>query len=78
MYNIRLCMFFQIVFRSDKEITVRGTDRAPQKGELVYLESSPNYCEPDPLVGSLGTHGRRCDRTSKSNRLFLLIFYLLK
>uniref|UniRef100_T1JIR6 Protein Wnt n=1 Tax=Strigamia maritima TaxID=126957 RepID=T1JIR6_STRMM len=33
--------------------------------DLVYLNNSPDYCEFDPKAGSLGTHGRVCNRTSK-------------
>ena len=36
------------------------TKRAPQDNELVYLESSPNYCFRDLARGSLGVSGRLC------------------
>ncbi|XP_045762479.1 protein Wnt-7b-like isoform X2 [Maniola jurtina] len=42
-----------------------GIGRQPRKSELVFLEASPSYCEPDALSGSLGTHGRHCNRTSR-------------
>ena len=32
--------------------------------DLVYLKSSPDYCEFDVKRGSLGTHGRECDHVS--------------
>merc|ERR1712018_266533 len=32
--------------------------------DLVYLKSSPDYCEFDVKRGSLGTHGRECDHRS--------------
>jgi len=33
--------------------------------DLVYLVTSPDYCELDVKRGSLGTKGRECDPTSK-------------
>lgn len=38
--------------------------RKPRPRDLVYLENSPNYCEKEKSVGSLGTVGRECNRTS--------------
>lgn len=40
------------------------TRKAPKKSDLVFLQMSPNYCEKDSAVGSLGTIGRICNRTS--------------
>ncbi|CAB0031933.1 unnamed protein product [Trichogramma brassicae] len=39
--------------------------RIPKRSELVFLQPSPNYCEPDLEQGSLGTQGRYCNRTSR-------------
>ncbi|KAL5286175.1 WNT7A family protein [Megaselia abdita] len=36
----------------------------PKRMELVYLEQSPNYCERNLHLGSLGTQGRKCNRTA--------------
>ncbi|XP_076364936.1 protein Wnt-4-like [Tachypleus tridentatus] len=34
--------------------------------DLVYLRPSPNFCEHDEKTGSLGTHGRQCNKTSRA------------
>ncbi|KAK2182721.1 hypothetical protein NP493_340g03072 [Ridgeia piscesae] len=39
--------------------------KKPRRSDLVFLEESPNYCQRDPKTGSVGTHNRRCNRTSK-------------
>ncbi|KAK9497608.1 hypothetical protein O3M35_004304 [Rhynocoris fuscipes] len=54
--------------RHVRENTERGlitgkANRKPKTAELVYLEQSPNYCETDLTLGSLGTKGRTCNRT---------------
>ncbi|XP_060807746.1 protein Wnt-7b [Amyelois transitella] len=41
------------------------SERQPRRSELVYLEPSPSYCEPDAASGAPGTHGRHCNRTSR-------------
>ncbi|XP_071941892.1 protein Wnt-10a-like [Antedon mediterranea] len=37
--------------------------RVPPQSEVVYLEQSPHYCEPDDGIGSAGTKGRLCNKT---------------
>jgi len=45
--------------------------RRPTRDDLVYVDPSPDYCEPDsvetPAVvsGAAGTQGRRCQRSSR-------------
>lgn len=44
-----------------------GPPHSPRRAkvrDLIYLQGSPNYCEPDPWKGSAGTLGRTCNRTS--------------
>lgn len=53
-----------------------GQKRIPKRNELVFLQPSPNYCEPDLVQGSLGTQGRYCNRTSKGKLLLHYISYL--
>ncbi|XP_045519135.1 protein Wnt-5b-like isoform X1 [Pieris brassicae] len=36
----------------------------PTPQDLVYLEESPNYCIKNETLGSFGTTGRNCNRTS--------------
>ncbi len=39
--------------------------RKPMDMDLVYIEKSPNYCEADPVTGSMGTQGRICNKTAQ-------------
>lgn len=38
--------------------------KPPGPKDLVYLEPSPPFCEKNPKLGILGTHGRQCNDTS--------------
>jgi len=47
--------------------------RRPTRDDLVYIDHSPDYCEPDLVettalvTGAAGTHGRRCQRGSRGS-----------
>ncbi|XP_077078785.1 wingless-type MMTV integration site family, member 2Bb [Siphateles boraxobius] len=46
--------------------TVANKDfRKATKNDLVYFETSPDYCLMDKAAGSLGTAGRICNKTSR-------------
>ncbi|EDO43836.1 predicted protein [Nematostella vectensis] len=38
--------------------------KKPSDKDLIYFETSPNYCDKNVTVGSLGTSGRQCNYTS--------------
>ena len=42
----------------------RSRFRPHQDTDLVYLVTSPDYCEYDVKMGSLGTKGRECNPVS--------------
>ncbi|VDL84846.1 unnamed protein product [Nippostrongylus brasiliensis] len=33
--------------------------------DLIYMSPSPDFCDPDPARGILGTKGRECNVTSQ-------------
>ena len=59
-----------LVLKRTKFVSGSGTSqkRIPKRSELVFLQASPNYCDPDLTQGSLGTQGRYCNRTSKGKK----------
>ncbi|KAG7296528.1 hypothetical protein JYU34_020317 [Plutella xylostella] len=53
-----------VVVRSSRSRTPL-IGRQPRKSELVYLQRSPSYCEPDEANGVYGTRGRHCSNKSR-------------
>ncbi|XP_064632962.1 protein Wnt-2b-like isoform X2 [Lineus longissimus] len=45
-------------------IVANRNHKRPTRSDLVYFESSPDYCLKDPKTGAHGTAGRQCNKTS--------------
>ena len=45
---------------------MRSNDLEPKSRDLVFLDTSPNYCESNTSFDSLGTIGRQCNRSLES------------
>lgn len=54
----------QLNRRKNKLRPVNRRQKKPTKKDLVYLRESPDFCEQNHGVGSLGTHGRKCKKNS--------------
>ncbi|ELU01968.1 hypothetical protein CAPTEDRAFT_216606 [Capitella teleta] len=55
------------VIHHDKKHRLKPMDRyqkKPNKKDLVYLQESPDFCSSNTTIGSLGTQGRACNKTS--------------
>ena len=68
--------------RSGRRMLVPKYHRFKHHGDidLVYLVTSPDYCELDVKKGSLGTKGRECNPVSPSSPAHISLsffFYLL-
>ena len=50
--------------RKNKLRPISRDMKRPTRKDLVYLEHSPDFCNPNPKKGSLGTKGRQCDKDS--------------
>ena len=59
------------ILNEDEEIELdlnSNTYHGDIEEELWYKSDSPDFCDPDPSLGVLGTKGRECDINTSSNR----------
>ncbi|KAJ7388039.1 Ligand for members of the frizzled of seven transmembrane receptor, partial [Desmophyllum pertusum] len=56
----------QVVYNRKKRRIRRKEQKRVKitKDTLVFIDRSPNYCNPNPPLGILGTSGRVCNKTS--------------
>jgi len=45
-------------------VPAESSQRAPSRGDLVYYDLSPAFCERDAALGHGGVTGRRCNASS--------------
>jgi len=45
-----------------------GRDTIPTANDLVYLGQSPDYCQANATIGTLGTQGRTCTRFNEGKK----------
>lgn len=59
----------QVVYNKRKRRIKRKEQKQKRvkitKDTMVYIEGSPNYCNPNAKLGILGTSGRVCNKTSQ-------------
>ncbi|XP_077988445.1 protein Wnt-4-like [Glandiceps talaboti] len=70
--NVLMDKYFQAIRVKYAKKKKRLRHHAKKKGripveELVFLEPSPDWCEPNKKLGSEGTHGRYCNKTSRDS-----------
>lgn len=55
----------------------KNNRQKPRTSDLVFLQPSPDYCDADASVGSLGVSGRKCNRSSEGEDEPFLFLHLL-
>ncbi|XP_076332222.1 protein Wnt-11b-2-like isoform X2 [Tachypleus tridentatus] len=63
-YNVATEVMSHGIKKQPKLLQVNVQQGLYQNEDLVYITKSPDYCLPNPKVGSIGTVGRRCNATS--------------
>lgn len=59
--------YIHTVFKKIFFLRLPTLTEIPKRVDLVYLDDSPNYCDRNLRLGSLGTTGRPCNLTARGD-----------
>ncbi|KAI0982654.1 hypothetical protein GJ496_000640, partial [Pomphorhynchus laevis] len=55
----------EVQYARNRRLSTRDSSYVqPTKDDLVYIEASPDFCNHNSSIGSLGTQGRKCNKDS--------------
>ena len=57
-------MIIKLNRRGKERLKPRNSQKRPTDADLIFYQTSPNYCDADTSEGSLGTSGRECNISS--------------
>uniref|UniRef100_A0AAU7EA93 Protein Wnt n=1 Tax=Terebratalia transversa TaxID=34513 RepID=A0AAU7EA93_TERTR len=66
-YQLAVAVTKKKVRNNRQLVPISRQRRAFRDDELVFINASPDYCNPDKSTGSVGTRGRLCDKYSRDS-----------